>query len=132
MDIDLGRAPAGAGSIEEVHRAWRPEAPQPHNGLGIVLAQSGNFPAAEAEFREAIRILPDYGEAHGNLAGVLDLEHDLKQALYEFDLAVRLSPGDANTHFNYGAVLSREKRLDEARAQMQAAVQRQSQLRGSA
>ena len=87
-----------------------------------MLAQSGNFPAADAEFREAIRILPNYGEAPGNLAGVLDLEHDLKQALYEFDLAARISPNDANTRFNYGAVLSREKRFDEARAQMKAAV----------
>ncbi len=48
--------------------------PEAHNGIGIALAQTGNAAAGEAEFREAIRVLPNYGEAHGNLANLLVVE----------------------------------------------------------
>jgi len=35
-----------------------------------VLISAGDRPRAEAAFREAIRIQPDYADAHGNLANL--------------------------------------------------------------
>ena len=57
MNLDLERVPQAQAALKQAI-ALAPEMPQPHNGLGIALAQGGDFHAAEAEFREAIRLLP--------------------------------------------------------------------------
>ena len=44
-----------------------PDAPDVHNDLGTLLAQSGDLAGAEREFREAVRLKPDYAEARSNL-----------------------------------------------------------------
>ena len=46
--------------------------------LGILLKETGRTEDAEAEYREALRINPDYAEAHGNL-GILFSETGNKE-----------------------------------------------------
>ncbi|MBC8097668.1 MAG: tetratricopeptide repeat protein, partial [Akkermansiaceae bacterium] len=45
-----------------------PRDPQLRNALGLVLAQSGQIAPAIDEFREAVRLKPDFTEAWSNLA----------------------------------------------------------------
>jgi predicted CXXCH cytochrome family protein len=98
------------------------EMPEAHNGKGIALARTGDPAAGEAEFREAIRVLPNYGEAHGNLANVLAWKQDFRQAAYEFDQAVRLDPTDVAARFNYGSLLNSLRSFPEAQVQIEAAL----------
>jgi len=39
-----------------------------HNDLGIALAETGRLPEAIAEFRQALRLKPDFEDAKANLA----------------------------------------------------------------
>ena len=99
-----------------------PDFAPPHNGLGILHAQAGDFAKAETEFREAIRILPSTGDAHGNLANLLALQNDPQQALYEFELSVRLSPNEPATRFSYAALLNATGSFAEAKHQAELVI----------
>ena len=100
----------------------------PHNGLGILNAQAGDFAKAEAEFREAIRILPSAGDAHGNLANLLALQNDTQQALYEFELSVRLSPNEPATRFSYAALLNLTRDFNQAKRQLETVLKQRPQF----
>jgi Flp pilus assembly protein TadD len=54
-----------------------PDAPDVHNDLGTLLAQSDDIAGAMREFREAVRLKPDYAEARNNLerAEALGAQH---------------------------------------------------------
>ena len=49
----------------------KPDEPLAHDGIGHVYYQKGDFKAAEAAFREALRLRPDLHEARTSLAEVL-------------------------------------------------------------
>ena len=64
-----------------------PDLPLAWLNLGVSLEQKGQLDAAEAAYREAIRVQPDFDRAHGHLASLLDARGDLDQARYERALA---------------------------------------------
>lgn len=45
-----------------------PRNPEIHNFLGVILSEKGQRTAAEAAFRKAVLLAPNYGDAHKNLA----------------------------------------------------------------
>jgi 4-amino-4-deoxy-L-arabinose transferase-like glycosyltransferase len=51
----------------------RPEFPTARNNLGILLAEGGDWPAAEREFREAARLAPGWSDPLQNLARLYDM-----------------------------------------------------------
>ena len=55
--------------IAEVRNAMAeyPDAPQPHNLLGIILEKQGNHPSAMRHFRAAWALDPTYAPAEANL-----------------------------------------------------------------
>jgi tetratricopeptide (TPR) repeat protein len=63
-----------------------------HNILGTTLGDKGQVNEAISEFREAIRIKPDYGQAHYNLGYALFTKGQLDKAMAEFQEAIRLKP----------------------------------------
>ncbi|NQU74159.1 MAG: tetratricopeptide repeat protein [Candidatus Omnitrophica bacterium] len=63
-----------------------------YNNLGVVYKRKGMYKKAEKEYREAIRLKPDYVTPHFNL-GILYWETgELQKATEEFKKAVRLNP----------------------------------------
>src|SRR2546430_9504244 len=60
----------------------------------------------DAEFREAVRLQPDFAEAHNNIGLVLAQENGQRAAITEFREALRISPDYADAHANLGAVLT--------------------------
>jgi len=84
-----------------------------HNNLGIAHADTWNLDAASREFREALRINPNYSEAHYNLGIVLAMKGDLDTAIGEFREALRLHPGDARANYNLGVALEQKRQLLE-------------------
>jgi protein O-GlcNAc transferase len=91
------------------------ESPEAHYALGLAWSQPGGDPArAEASFREAIRLAPDYPEAHMNLAILLFQSQRIDEAEYHFKRALRYRPDYALAHLNYALMLQKLNRTSEA------------------
>ena len=91
------------------------EAPETHYALGLAWSQpSGDPRRAEASFREAIRLAPDYQEAHMNLAILLFQGQRPDEAEYHFERALRYRANYALAHLNYGLMLQKLNRTSEA------------------
>jgi len=89
--------------------------PEAHYALGAALAAPGGDAArAEASFREAIRLQPDYEQAHLNLAIVLSQRGRQEEARYHFEIALRLRPDYALAHLNFGLMLRGSGRGEQA------------------
>ena len=84
--------------------------------LGNALTAQGKLDEAEAAFREAVRLKPDWPVAHLNLGKALRAQGRLGQAEAEFREAVRLQPDWPAAHGNLGTALLRQGRRGEAEA----------------
>jgi tetratricopeptide (TPR) repeat protein len=65
--------------------------PKKHNALGNKYTDQARFMEAEKEYREAIRLKPDFAEAHHGLGLVL-MVRDREGGLNELREAIRLKP----------------------------------------
>lgn len=92
-----------------------------HNHLGIVLRAQGRRDEAEACFRHALLLAPDFVEACGNLGTLLG-DDDPDAALPWLQKARALAPHDAEIAFNLGNGLRAVGHNDEAIAAYRAAI----------
>jgi tetratricopeptide (TPR) repeat protein len=77
-----------------------------HDMLGLLLGRKGADSAdVLAEFREAIRLRPDFAAAHNNMGLVLAQSDDDEKAIPQFREAIRINPNYADAHANLGATL---------------------------
>ena len=93
------------------HRNYRealeikPDYPEVHNNLGVLLAKSGRVDEAMAEYQTALELNPDYPEAHNNLGNALARSGRLDEAIIHFQRALELQPDFAEVHNNLGSAL---------------------------
>ncbi len=102
-----------------------PENDRAHSNFGSALSlQPGRLGEAVAEYREALRLNPDYAEAHYNLGNVLSqMPGRLGEAVAAYREALRLNPNSALMHGNLGSALLRQPgRFDEAVAEFREAL----------
>ncbi|MCY2931367.1 MAG: tetratricopeptide repeat protein [Planctomycetota bacterium] len=96
----------------------RPQNARARNNLGNALADTEKFPQAVEQFREAIRLQPDFADAHYDLGNALyklgRKEGRLEEAVEEYKDALRIKPKDADALGNLSLVLVDLKRYDEA------------------
>jgi serine/threonine-protein kinase len=115
--------------------AARPRAAAAHNELGVLLADQGQEAEAEAEqeYREALRITPDFPWAHNNLGLLLmrqglaakaeeKYRQKLAEAVKEFHEALRLNPDYPEAHYNLGLLLAITGPLAEAEKEFREAL----------
>ena len=100
----------GTARLPGFERRARPVAEPPaeaHNILGRLLGRNG-APGSDvaAEFREAIRLRPDFAEAHNHLGLVLIQTGDDEAGIASLREAVRISPDYAEARANLGAALT--------------------------
>ena len=76
----------------------------------------GRRAEAEAEFRETVRLLPDYAEARYNFAVALSQNGKPADAEAQFRAAIRLKPDLAEAHINLGILLQRRGQYADALA----------------
>ena len=88
----------------------------------------GDKTRAEAAFREAIRIQPDYADAHNNLGNLLAGTGDFQQARYHFEASLRIRPGDARTRYKFAMALRRVRQFDEAQRQLEDSLRADPEL----
>ncbi len=79
--------------------------PHAHLNEGNVLRDKGDLAGAEAAFRQALRLDPNYTHAHNNLGLVLHDKGDLQGAIAEHKEALHLDPKFAWAHNNLGWAL---------------------------
>ncbi len=87
-----------------------------------MLYHHGRPAEAEKEWREAIRIKPDYAEAHYNLGVALDDQGRAAEAEKEYREAIRIKPDYAEAHSCLGALLAAQGRAAEAEKEYREAI----------
>ena len=93
-----------------------------HSELGRIQLLSGNLVAAEASFRRALELKPDYPEAMNDLAGCLIRADKAKEAETYFRLALMVKPSDPKMHMNLGMTLLRLGRNADAAEAFRASI----------
>lgn len=96
---------------------------EPHNNLGIVLQERGQFVDAAASYRSALKIDPGFVEAHYNLGNVQSELGQLEDAVISYRSALKINPNFAVIHSNLGNALKDLGQLDAALASYRRALQ---------
>jgi len=81
---------------------------------GNRLLEQGRLADAEASFRQASELAPDFGEALTNLAFVLDHRGDQVAAEASYRRALQTGADYFELHMNLGVLLATQRRLAEA------------------
>ena len=90
-----------------------------HNNLGVIHEQRGDLEAAEACYREALKINPRYERGRYNLANVLDASGRSLEAQAEYRLVLERNPQDGRSLQNLAVSLALSGQLGEAAANLE-------------
>ncbi len=102
--------------------ALNPRAGMTRATLAMALADTGQFEAAELEFREAIRLQPDYPNIHTHYALMLRKVSRIEEAVTELREALRLKPEWTTARMFLESCLRALGRTDEAIGELREAV----------
>lgn len=105
-----------ASAIKELRQsiALRPDFPQAHNTLGLLLGKQGaDIEAVLFHFRKAIALQPDYAEAHYNVGLVLAQLGRIDECIAEFRAAIQANPKDPEP-YNSLALTLVERNVEQA------------------
>ncbi len=81
---------------------------------GYCYGELGHYQEAMEEFKQAIRIKPDYAEAHYNLGVTYGELGRHQEAIEAFKQAIRIKPDDAEAHYNLGVTYGELGHYQEA------------------
>lgn len=99
-----------------------PSSPQNHNNLGDLYSRHGNFEKAAEEFKTAIALLPNYGDAYHNLANVYLQMKKIDLAIENYQKALSYNAGLWQSHQNLAAIFAQQGQLDLSVEQLQEAI----------
>lgn len=90
-----------------------------------------DFAGARADFEQALRLDPDFGDAHHSLAHVLEKLGDLDGALAAARRAAELNPEEVLAHTTLSVIYMRKGMVPEAEAAKALAAQLQRRQDGA-
>ena len=93
-----------------------------HYNLGNTLYRLGKLDDAEASYKKALVLKPNYAEAYNNLGATLLTLGRMQEALASCSEAIALKPGYAAAHNNLGITLKELGRFDESVASCKQAI----------
>jgi serine/threonine-protein kinase len=93
-----------------------------HNGLGAALAEQKRPREAEAAYRRATVLKPDFAEAYNNLGKALADQKRTRESEAAYRKAIALRPDDAKAYNNLGAALGDQKKYAEAEGAFRKAI----------
>jgi len=96
-------------TIEKNPGAWMARV-----NLGQLLSSEGRTEEAIEQYREALRIRPEYDKAHNNLGLALQARGDRDGAIEHFREALRINPRSVSALSNLGLALLAEGETEEA------------------
>ena len=85
-----------------------------HKVMGEKALEKGDFTKSVGEFREALRLKPDYAEASEGLGKAYFHLRQFPNALTALEVAVRLKPDSAEAHFGLGMTYVAMGKKDDA------------------
>ncbi len=85
-----------------------------HKKMGLAMSSAGKLDAAISEYREALRLKPDYSNVHYDLAIVYREKRQTDDAIAESKKAIALLPNESDYHYNLGILLKESGDLDGA------------------
>ena len=94
----------------------RPDYPEAHNNLAVLLRATGDFAGSAHHYGDALAERPDYPEAHYNYALLLHLIASPSGAAEHYREALRLRPEYVEAHHAYAGLLHGRGELPEAEA----------------
>jgi tetratricopeptide (TPR) repeat protein len=100
-----------------------PEAAVAHFGLGGIMRDAGRFEEAAREYREAVRLRPDYVDAYIELGVANATLRDFAGAREALETARELDPGKARIYANLGALAVNQGQLEQAVSLLRRAVE---------
>lgn len=97
----------GPGEAECYRRALalKPDYPEAHNSLAVVLAALGDADGASFHYREALRLRPTYPECHYNYGLLLAARGNRTGAAHHFRAALATDPDLVDAHLALAGVL---------------------------
>ncbi len=93
-----------------------------HNSLGIALKEEGKLDEAIAEFRTALRLMPDMAAAHFNLGNALKSRGQYAEAVGELRAAIQSQPNRADGRYDLAVALHFTGKPAEAEDECRAAI----------
>jgi tetratricopeptide (TPR) repeat protein len=93
-----------------------------HNQLGNALVDQGQTEQGIAEFREALRIDPNFEQAHYNLGNALRARGEADAGIAEYREALRINPAYPDAHNNLGIALFRKGEEEQGIAEFREAL----------
>jgi tetratricopeptide (TPR) repeat protein len=87
---------------------------RPRNNLGNALFRKGVLEDSIVQYREALRIKPEYANAHNNLGLALARQGNIAEAMNHFSEALRIKADYAKAHYNLGLALANQGSVAEA------------------
>ena len=96
--------------------AWAEEAER-YNSEGVGHFNKGDYDAALASFKEAIRLNPDLFLAHYNLGALYGKKGQWDASIDSFKEVIRLEPDIASTHFALGEAYAKKGDREKALAE---------------
>lgn len=121
----IGTAEENSAEEARCHRealALRPDYPEAHNNLAILLRNSGDLDGAAEHYREALRLRPDRPEAHYNYALLLEAQGRSAGAMEHLQDALRLRPDYPEAHQAFAMLLKTRGEFAGAREHYEAAL----------
>ena len=100
-----------------------PDNAEEHRKKGSQLTQEGHHDEALAEFRLALRLMPDLDRAHLGLGAALQGKGDLDGAIAEYRTVLKRHPTDPDAHNNLGSALQRKGDIAAAIGEYRTALQ---------
>lgn len=122
----IGTAEENSRAEAEAYEAalrLRPNYPEAHNNLAVVLRAGGNPAEAAEHYQEALRIWPDYPEAHFNYALLLQRLGSAAGAADHFEAALRVRPDYIEAHHARAGLLRARGEREAAERHLRAALE---------
>ena len=91
-----------------------PNSPQNHNNLGDYYSRHGDFDQAIIEFKRAIELNPQYGDAFHNLGTTYQQKKDIPNAIANYERAIATNPNLWQSYQAIGYLLFIQNKFTEA------------------
>ena len=104
-----------------------PSSPQNHNNLGDYYARHGDLEKAAEEFKKAIELKPNYGDAYHNLANTYQKMGKIAEAIENYQKALSFNPRLWQSYQNLAALYFEQQDFESARENLEKAIGLNSQ-----
>lgn len=99
-----------------------PTSPQNYNNLGDLYTRQGNYEKAVEQFKKAIALKPNYGDAYHNMANAYHQMNQDDLALEGYLKAISFNPNLWQSYQNIAATYFVQKKYDLARDNLEKAI----------